>query len=261
MSIAADASGAGDEPLLLSRALPTVPVVVGKRRAENARALLAGGEGIDLFLLDDGFQHRALARASDLVLLDARRPFGNERLLPAGPLREPPSALRRAHHLLLTGASPHEPIGADVARLLDRAAPEAPRSRAWIEAGGLSSLGDPRAPAPELRGLAVHAVAAIARPERFRASLEREGARVATWSVYPDHHRFSADEARALERAAREAGHVLVTTAKDAVRLAPLQVPGSAWWVFSIVLEVEGGWDALLAGLLGGAPARLPEGR
>jgi tetraacyldisaccharide 4'-kinase len=262
-----DASGvatagvAGDEPHLLSRALPSVPVVVGKRRAENARALLAAGERVDLFLLDDGFQHRALARQSDLVLLDARRPFGNGRLLPAGPLREPPSALRRAHHLLLTGASPRESISDGVARLLDRAAPEAPRSRAWVEAGGLSSLGDACAPAPELRGLSVHAVAAIARPERFRTSLEREGARVAKWSVFRDHHRFSADEARALERAAREEGHVLVTTAKDAVRLVPLQVPGSAWWVFSIALEVEGGWDALLAGLLGGTPAGLPASR
>ena len=117
----ADAADAGDEPLLLSRALPSVPVVVGKRRAENARALLATGEPIDLFLLDDGFQHRALARDRDLVLLDARRPFANGRLLPAGPLREPPGALRRAHHILLTGAAPDEPLDAGVARLLDQA--------------------------------------------------------------------------------------------------------------------------------------------
>ena len=254
---AASSSGApdaGDEPLLLSRALPAVPVVVGKRRAENARALLAAGEQVDLFLLDDGFQHRALARDRDLVLLDARRPFANGRMLPAGPLREAPGALRRAHRILLTGAPPDEPLDAGTARLLDRVAPEAPRTRAWIEARGLSSLGDPCARPPELRGLAVHAVAGIARPERFRASLEREGASVVEWSVFRDHHRFTAAEARGLERTAHDAGHVLVTTAKDAMRLAPLRAPGSAWWVFSIALEVEGGWDALLAGLLGGSP-------
>ncbi len=257
----ADVHDAGDEPILLSRALPSVPVVVGKRRAENARALLAAGERVDLFLLDDGFQHRALARDGDLVLLDARRPFANGRLLPAGPLREPPAALRRAHHILLTGAAPDEPPDAGVARLLDRLAPEAARGRAWIETRGLSPLGDPCARAPALRGLDVHAVAAIARPERFRESLEREGARVAEWSVFRDHHRFTPAEARSIECAARDAGHVLVTTAKDAVRLAPLLTSGSDWWVLEIALEVEGGWDALLSELLGGPPPLAGEVR
>lgn len=245
-------AGAGDEPLLLSRALPTVPVVVGKRRAANARALLAAGEPVDLFLLDDGFQHRGLARDRDLVLVDARRPFANGRLLPAGPLREPPAALRRAHRILATGLAPGEPLEEGTAHLLNRIAPGVPLSRAWIEARGLAPLGDPGARVPLLGGLAVHAVAAIARPERFRASLEREGARVEAWSAFRDHHAFTVEEVRGLERAAGERGLALVTTAKDAVRLAPLLAPGSAWWVLRIALVAEEGWDALLARLLGG---------
>ena len=257
----ATAAGAGDEPRLLSRVLPSVPVVVGKRRAENARALLAAGERVDLFLLDDGFQHRVLARTSDLVLLDARRPFGNGRLLPAGPLREPPSVLRRAHHILLTGTASDESPDEDAARLLDAAAPGVPRTRAWTQPRGLAGLGDATMHPPELRGLAVHAVAGIARPERFRASLEREGARVEAWSVFRDHHRFTADEVRSLERTARDEGHVLVTTAKDAIRLAAHADPGSPWWVLEIALEVEGGWDALLARLLGGTPHVEPDTR
>ncbi len=246
----------GDEPLLLSRALPDMPVLVGARRAEGAREFLARGGRADLFLLDDGFQHRPLARDRDLVLLDARRPFGNGRLLPAGTLREPPPALCRADHLLLTGMRPGEPIAAAVLRAMDRFAPSAPRTRAWVRPRGLAALGGAEASPPSLHGLAVHGVAAIGRPERFRALLEEEGARVEGWSVFRDHHRFGLEEVRELEGAARGRGLALVTTGKDAVRLAAHADPSAPWWVLDITLEVEGGWDALFARLLGAVPAR-----
>ncbi len=238
----ARAAEAGDEPLWLSRALPGVPVGVGPDRAASGRALLAAGETVDVFLLDDGFQHRRLARDADLVLVDAAAPFGNGRLLPAGRLRERPAALSRAAVILAAGASGKVP--AATRSLLARVAPRAEILGARPRPGPLRRLGEEGA-APDPRGLAVRAVAGIARPERLAESLAEAGARVVALSRYPDHHRFGAAEARSEERAAAAVGARPVTTAKDAVRLEGVADPEGGWLVLEIVLEVEGGWDRL----------------
>ncbi len=93
----------GDEPVMISEYLPSAPVWVGKNRAASGKAALAGG-AVDVLVLDDGFQHLALERDLDIVLLDCRSPFGNGFVLPAGPLREPPSNLKRADVLVITHA-------------------------------------------------------------------------------------------------------------------------------------------------------------
>ena len=101
----------GDEPILIARAAPGVPVLTGPRRLLTGRAAIERF-GADCLILDDAFQHRALARDLDIVLIDAASPFGNGRLLPAGPLREPRTSLLRAHMLIRTGedAKTPEPI-------------------------------------------------------------------------------------------------------------------------------------------------------
>ncbi|MEI7671897.1 MAG: tetraacyldisaccharide 4'-kinase, partial [Deltaproteobacteria bacterium] len=93
---------AGDEPILIARAAPGIPVLTGSRRLLTGRAAVETF-GADVLILDDAFQHRSLFRDIDIVLLDAARPFGNGFLLPRGPLREPPDSLRRADILLRTG--------------------------------------------------------------------------------------------------------------------------------------------------------------
>ncbi|HEY6002593.1 MAG TPA: tetraacyldisaccharide 4'-kinase, partial [Anaeromyxobacter sp.] len=103
-----EAAEAGDEPALVALRLPGVLVLCGPRRAEIARTAVHG-LGADALLLDDGFQHRSLARDLDVVVLDAADPFGNGRLLPAGPNREPRSALRRAGLLWLSRVDQAEP--------------------------------------------------------------------------------------------------------------------------------------------------------
>ena len=115
---------AGDEPLEIFTALRDVPVVIAADRRGSA-ILAVERFGVDLLILDDGFQHRPLARTVDIVLVDATRPFGNGRLLPAGPLREPPRALRRASMIVLTRADV-ESVEASRAEV-HRAAPQA-----WI---------------------------------------------------------------------------------------------------------------------------------
>jgi tetraacyldisaccharide 4'-kinase len=245
----ATAEEAGDEALLLSRALPQVPVVVGKRRAEEGRALLESGERVDLFVLDDGFQHRRLHRDRDLILLDLVDPLGNGHLLPAGSLRESPRGLGRADHVLVTGGDPGEPVSPRVRDLLGGLGAEPPCTRAWYRTVGVRPL-CAEGPGPEsLAGRDVVSVAAIARPERFRAQLAREGAAVRQAVTFRDHHRFTRAEIGDLERRARVDGAALVTTAKDAVRLEGQVDPGAGWLVLDVELEVEGGWARLFSRL------------
>lgn len=235
---------AGDEALLLSRRLPGVPIVVGPDRVPGARRLLER-EAMDLLLLDDGFQHRRLARDHDLVCLDAERPLGNGRRLPAGPLREGPRALRRADLLLATGTGTG-PVSSAFRELAARYAPEVPILAVRTEPVGIRVLGTADIEAADgWRGRRVLAVSGIARPGRFHALLERLGCVLGGRAVYRDHHRFQAREIRELEQRALRDGLRLVTTAKDEVRLLPLS-RGAPWYVAEIAARVDGGWDGLL---------------
>lgn len=239
----ATASEAGDEPLLLSRRLPGIPVVVGRERARGAAELLASGENVDLFLLDDGFQHRALERDLDLVLLDAVHPLGNERLLPRGPLRELPAGLGRAHHLLFVGNAEGE-LSAAAREVHRKHAPSAGVSRGWVVFDGLSDLQGAAAPVPAEK---VWAVAGIARPARFSRLLETAGVAVSEKRWYRDHHPWNAAQVDSLEREAEKEDAVLITTAKDAVRLEGL-ARSARWRVAHIRMEVEEGWRSWFSG-------------
>src|SRR3989441_419014 len=112
-SIRLDAEEAGDEPFLLARRLPGVPVVVGSKRYDSAR-LAVQRFGVTAVVLDDAFRHRTLTKDLEIVMARARNPWGNGALLPAGPLREPLAALRRAHLVVATGAPRPEEAAAVV---------------------------------------------------------------------------------------------------------------------------------------------------
>jgi tetraacyldisaccharide 4'-kinase len=198
-------SEVGDEPRLIARRCPGVTVWVGSDRVELARRAVKAGA--DLLLLDDGFQHRRLARDVDL-LIDVG--LGNGWMLPAGPLREPAAGRRRATHVWGRDGQPGDVEARHVVTRL--------RSPDGTERG--------------LTGQRVVLLLGVARPELVERSVIAAGATVAQVHAYADHHRFSAAE---LERArtdaaAREA--VLVTTEKDAERLPE----GSA---HVLLLEVE----------------------
>ncbi len=229
---------AGDEPLHLTRSLSSVTIGVGIHRAETGRRILER-EHVDIFLLDDGFQHRRLVRQANLLLLDAGAPFGNHWLLPAGPLREPPSALKRADAVLLTGAEASE-------TRLRRFDGPVWKTRPRLEHFETLS-GEKRTPP----SLPVMGVAGIARPERFWNFLREHGLELRTYTSHPDHHAYTKDDVLDLERNAGEQGCVLVTTAKDAVRLAPYAT-SSEWYVAILGIEIEGGWDAFLEHVLPG---------
>ena len=205
---------AGDEPILIAGAAPGVPVLTGGRRFLTGRAAIERF-GANVLILDDAFQHRSLFRNLDIVLVDAVRPFGNGFILPRGPLREMPEALRRAHLLIRTGAEADPTVPLQGASGL-------PSFRGIHRPLGLVEAETGRVlPLAELKGRRVFAFAGIGRPEAFRKSLAGLGVEFASFRAFPDHHLYSRTDIDALRRLAGEnsAGRI-VTTEKDAVRLA-----------------------------------------
>jgi tetraacyldisaccharide 4'-kinase len=218
------AERAGDEPLLLARRLPGVGVVVGADRLEAGRWAVRHLRA-DVILLDDGFQQRRLRKDVEIVCLDARAPWGRGGLFPRGTLREPPSALSRAHLVVLTGSGAEPDPGGLCTEVRRRAGP-VPCLAADYAVEGLEDLGSGAGhPGIDLTGRAVLAFAGIAAPERFAETLAAQGALVRELIAFPDHHAYESRDLEVVVGRGRALGaDLLVTTEKDAVRLPP---PGS----------------------------------
>ena len=220
----------GDEPQMLARALPGVPVLVSPDRYLAGR-LAECRFGCTVHLLDDGFQHVQLARDVDLLVMSAADT--TERLLPWGRLRESLEAASVADALLVSG-------GLDVAESIGERLGVTPTFRVAPRYESLRLLGG-EAVAVE-RGPRVVAVAGIARPERFFAALRSRGANpdgdgqweVAREITFRDHHWFSRRDLASIQRAAADAGaDLVVTTEKDAMRLEDVgDASGGAPWAF-----------------------------
>ncbi len=212
----------GDEPFLIAQCCPGVPVAVGADRPLVGRYLVDRFD-LDTLVLDDGFQHLALRRDMDILVLDAGAPFGNGYLLPRGRLREPLSAMERASAVLVTRASQAQRL--DELKATVRAV--APAVPIWITDFAPSAVvrvGSEAAAEPSaLKGERVLAVSGIGNPESFRRLLAAAGAIVVDHCVFPDHHAYSIDDLQRVRSAAEQAGvDRIVTTEKDAVKLAQL---------------------------------------
>jgi tetraacyldisaccharide 4'-kinase len=228
-SVLASAAVAGDEPVMLARALPGVVVAVGRRRDVVGRAVEAR-LGPRVHILDDGFQHLRLERDLDLLCLDV----GDleDQPLPFGRLREAPAAVGRADLILLTRIEAASE--AALAALEQRLGPDR-TFRVRRRPNGFVTLAGGPVPAPAR----VFLLAGIARPERFDADVRACGAAVVGRAFFRDHHAFKPAELEAAHASAREAGaDAVVTTAKDAVRL-PLSPSNPPVLVFRIVAEIE----------------------
>jgi tetraacyldisaccharide 4'-kinase len=228
-TVLAGAAEAGDEPVMLARALPGVVVAVGPRRDAVGRAVEARF-GRRVHVLDDGFQHLRLERDLDLVCLDVRDL--EDHPLPAGRLRERPSALARADLVLLTRI---EAASEAALRALEaRLGPERTFRVARRVAGWTTLDGAPAA--PPARGFLL---AAIARPERFERDVAGAGVVVLGRAFFRDHHRYHAGELAAAAAQARAAGaEAIVTTAKDAVRLEGASTLGLPVVVMAIAADI-----------------------
>jgi tetraacyldisaccharide 4'-kinase len=207
----------GDEPVAMARRAPGVPVIVGERRADAARAAL--GQGADLIILDDGFQHLALARDVNLLLLDAADPFGGGELPPRGRLREPLSALARADAVVFTRIDRGEPPR-EALEQLQRWNPRAPVFTARIRPAGLFDERGSAIAETQLTSRRFVAVSGIANPRSFRASLAELDLSGEELLEFPDHHRYGRRDLERIRRAADRTGSAwIATTEKDAVKL------------------------------------------
>lgn len=209
----------GDEPVLLARRSPAVPVWVGPERWITGKAALDESKA-KLLVLDDGFQHLQLVRNLDIILLDALNPFGNASLIPLGPLREPIEHLRRADAVILTRADclaqTHE-----IRAHLDELLPGKPVFSCRHKMAGFGvGLEGCTIPVSEVAGKSVVAFAGLANNQSFFESLGNADIHVAAQVAYPDHHLYThKDAACLLELFRSRNAQYLVTTAKDAVRL------------------------------------------
>lgn len=235
----------GDETLLHRELNPGVPVAAAARRVEAARELAA--HGCDVVVLDDGFQHRRLARDLDLVLIAVEAWTPKPRLLPRGPWREGLSALGRADVIVLTRKSAGVAKARQAEAAVARAAPGKPIAICHLEADRLAPLhGGAHRELEWLRGRRVFAVAALAHPAPFFDALRQAGAMVEE-DAFADHHPFSAADAARIQALAE--GRTIVMTHKDAVKLRPLLSPSTEALVLDQAVHVEAGGDALDAAL------------
>jgi tetraacyldisaccharide 4'-kinase len=221
MSVEADSDPrqTGDEPLLMARRLGPHRVVVGRQRHAAALRALAQRPGLHCLLLDDGFQHRALHRDLDLLVLDGVRLWGDGRMLPLGHLREPMDSARRAQALVVTRAA-RVPARGRVEAWWARHGSGGPIFWVDFTLGGLRHWPSGE-PAPSLEGPAF-AWCGLGHPEAFYADLLVAGHRWIGSRSFPDHGGPSPADLRRLQAQARtEGARWLVCTEKDAVKLGP----------------------------------------
>jgi tetraacyldisaccharide 4'-kinase len=250
-----------DEAAELALVLPAVPHVADRDRVAAAAEAMA--RGADAIVLDDGFQHRRLARDLDIVAVDATDPFGCGHIFPRGLLREPLAGLRRAHAVVLTRA---DAVDADRRRALMAALGDiCHRSgpQVWAEATHaprrLRTATNEHLPLDALRGRPVAAFCGIGNPAAFRLALERLGADLIDFKTYPDHHAYSAADAAALVSWATAArADLVVTTLKDLVKVRTESLGGIRLAALEIAIEFlggEAGLEALVRRAVGGGSA------
>lgn len=222
-----DPAVCGDEPYLLARRNPEALVIVAPKRALGVR-LAVEDLGAQIVILDDGFQHLAVQRDLNLVLLDASHPLGNGHPLPAGLLREFPSALSRGDLFLLTRwheSSPQPPsLPGPVLRSRHVLSDEA------------RDLEGHRVQLTELHGKKTVAFAGIASPESFFHDLRRKGFNLIETFAFADHAVYDETLLQCLRKAAEQTD-IFVTTEKDGVKLSAAQLPRPCWQV-PMILEV-----------------------
>ncbi len=204
------AADVGDEPLLLAR---TAPTIVSRDRA--AGAVMADALGADIVIMDDGHQNFSLQKKLSLVVVDAAAGFGNGRIFPAGPLREPISeGLERADAVIVVGEGDNPILGF-----------AGPILRARMVPSGRN----------EIKGKKLLAFAGIGRPEKFFATLTEMGGQICASRTFADHHPYSENEIKKLRDEADRLGARLVTTQKDFVRIDDHQRQG----IFSLPVEAK----------------------
>jgi len=224
------AEEAGDEPLLIAERLNGVPVIKGKNRYEagmfSIRSLPPALRP-DIFILDDGFQHWSLFRDKDILLIDGTNPFGNRRLLPSGPLREPLRAISRADIVVITKTENRRQ--AEVNSLIREIRQYNSRAPVFFAGHSPSKFKTTKGEAFPLewaRERRFFGFSGIGDPESFKGALLSAGVVLQGFKSYRDHYRYHPKDIERIIKDSRESSaHWIVTTEKDIMRLAVFDLP------------------------------------
>ncbi len=237
----ANAREIGDEPALLAHTLPEVPLVICADRFRGGQVAEDRFQ-VDAHILDDGFQHLALARDVDLLALDATQRISDWQLLPAGRQREPPSALRRAQIVVLTRTDSADPQPLEELVLKVHPAAKIFRSRMKL-VGWRDVLSGEAVSIKEILAQKVTAFCGIGNPQAFFGDVGRWGFSLVAEDVFPDHHVYTGDEIRQLvARALQNGAAALLTTQKDAAKFSgdwTPQLPILACEIEAQILDAE----------------------
>jgi tetraacyldisaccharide 4'-kinase len=212
-----------DEPAELTAACPGTPIIVNPDRVAGAAEAI-GKHGAQVLVMDDGFQHRRLARDIDIVTIDASEPFGYGRLLPAGLLREPLDGLRRAHAVVLTRCDQASPQKMDeIESTIRKVNPNLIFARS-AHTPSMVRLADGSQLAPAgLKGKKVFAFCGIGNPDGFIRTIESCGCRIVGKHIFDDHQAYTDAILADLHSEARSAGaESLLTTQKDWTKIRAL---------------------------------------
>src|SRR2546421_4728162 len=241
-SLLLDSEMAGDEPYMLASNLKDVVVLVDKDRVKSGRYAIEKF-GCDTLLLDDGFQYWKLrGRRQDIVLVDRQQPFGTERLLPCGTLREPPSHLARANTIFITKSDGQtEELRRRIAQFNPTAGViECIHHPLYLEdvfTGQQIGL-------EFFKGRKVASLSGIAQPESFEQSLVKLGAELVYHRRFADHHRFTQQEVlNTINRSKKRQAEAIITTQKDAVRFPKIDRRDLAIYFMRVEIKIVGGAD------------------
>jgi tetraacyldisaccharide 4'-kinase len=240
-------AGQNDEALVLEENLPGIPHLQGADRVALAR-IAVEEQGSEVLILDDGFQHRRLARDLDIVLVDATNPWGHGYLFPRGLLRESPASLRRAGIVLMTRCDQvGEKERARLREMIDQMAPGTPIAETWHRPLEMINSDRLSRPVEHLAHRPVAAFCGIGNPEGFRKSLMGLGASVVEFKTYSDHYRYSQRDVEDLRRWAlgQEPECLVITTQKDLVKLRLTHLEDKELWALRIRLQVDKGQEVL----------------
>ncbi len=232
---------AGDEPLMMSSALPAVPIVVSSNRVAAAHAAWDRYHP-RVFLLDDGMQHLRLRRDLEIVVVDATLPLEGERIFPAGRLRENLGGLRRADVFFLTRTRQSGQTES-ISAFLSRYHPGAVQIRSEFRPVALRELPDGQQLSLEwLRDRPVAAFSGIGNPAALECSLADLGVRLSDRLHFPDHHPYTRQDVDRIEERARERNaQAILTTEKDAVRLEHIDRRTIPFLALMVRIEITAG--------------------
>lgn len=263
--ILANAKKAGDEPLELAVKLLGKAIVIADADRVSAAKFAKEKFGVTAFMLDDGFQHRRVNRDLDIVCIDATNPFGNGKMLPAGILREPLNNLKRADAIVITRANLSkniENLKSEISEF-NRGCPIFTAKNSLSELVELEEFHAKTSSTPKRTGINVKALAfcGLGNPNIFFELLRREGIDLAHTETFRDHHFYRQSDIDSLEKRAGKSGaEILLTTAKDGVKLKHLSFKMPCFVVETeMKFDDEKGFRGMIQRFLSGGPFLSPQ--